>query len=132
MRSGADYEALGIAEYWRFDSTGEHHGTRLAGDRLADGVYVPIEVGERPDGSLEGYSEALNLRLRWEDGRIAWHDPVTGRHIATLDSERARADSERTRADSAEARADSERARADSAEAQVRELRAKLDRQRGG
>ena len=142
----ADYEALGIREYWRFDSTGEHHGTRLAGDRLAGGVYVPIEVTERPDGSLEGYSEALNLRLRWEDGTLAWHDPVTGRHIATLDSERARADSaetradseraradsERARADGAEARADSERARADGAEAQVRELRAELDRQRGG
>ena len=29
-----DYEALGITEYWRFDETGEHHGTRLAGYRL--------------------------------------------------------------------------------------------------
>ena len=29
-----DYAALGIPEYWRFDETGEHHGTRLAGERL--------------------------------------------------------------------------------------------------
>ena len=28
------YESLGILEYWRFDETGQHHGARLAGDRL--------------------------------------------------------------------------------------------------
>ena len=27
-----DYAALGIPEYWRFDETGEHHGTRRAGE----------------------------------------------------------------------------------------------------
>ena len=31
-----DCAALGITEYWRFDETGEHHGARLAGDRLVD------------------------------------------------------------------------------------------------
>ena len=31
------YAGLGIPEYWRFDETGEFHGTRLAGDRLLDG-----------------------------------------------------------------------------------------------
>ena len=31
------YESLGIPEYWRFDETGEFHGTRLAGDRLVEG-----------------------------------------------------------------------------------------------
>ena len=39
-----DYAALGTREYWRFDRTGEQHGTRLAGDRLNAGVYAPIEV----------------------------------------------------------------------------------------
>ena len=34
------YAALGIPEYWRFDETGEFHGTLLAGDWLApDGQY---------------------------------------------------------------------------------------------
>ena len=37
-----DYAELGIPEYWRFDETGEFHGVRLAGDRLVDGVYVPL------------------------------------------------------------------------------------------
>ena len=29
-----DYAALGIREYWRFDETGEFHGTRLAGGQI--------------------------------------------------------------------------------------------------
>ena len=40
----ADYEALGVAEYWRFDETGEHHKTKLAGDRLMYGRYEPIAI----------------------------------------------------------------------------------------
>ena len=133
-----DYEALGIAEYWRFDRTGEFHGARLAGDRLVGGVYVPIDLEEQPGGALEGFSQAIDLRLRWEDGELGWYDPATDRHIATFDSERERADSERGRADSERERADtaeallaSERARADTAEARVRELEAELGRQRG-
>ena len=35
-----DYVALGIGEYWRFDETGRHHGTRLAGQRLVEEEYV--------------------------------------------------------------------------------------------
>ena len=70
-----DYEALGITEYWRFDETGEHHKTRLAGDRLVQGRYEPIAIEELPDGVLQGYSAALNLYLRWEQGQLRWHDP---------------------------------------------------------
>ena len=109
-----DYAALGIVEYWRFDETGEHHGARLVGERLVDGEYVPIEIEELPDGSLQGYSAALNLYLRWQDGQLQWIDPATGEHIATFDSERARADAEW------EARV--------AAEARVRELEAQLRR----
>ena len=83
-----EYAALGITEYWRFDKTGEYHGTRLAGDRLEGGVYVPIPIEELPDGSLQGYSAALNLYLRWESGRLGWYDPATGRHILTYDDQR--------------------------------------------
>ena len=60
-----EYAALGIAEYWRFDQSGEYHGTRLAGDRLVDGQYVPITIEELPDGNLQGHSAALNLNLQW-------------------------------------------------------------------
>ena len=111
------YAALGIAEYWRFDETGEFHGTRLAGDRLAGGGYEPILIEELAEGMLQGRSASLDLYLRWEHGRLAWHDPATGRHIATLETER-------------EARL-REQIRADSAEARVRELEAELRRLRG-
>ena len=111
------YAALSIPEYWRFDETGEHHGTRLAGDRLMDGVYVPIDLEELPDGSVQGYSEVLNLRIRWENGQLGWYDPATGRPIVTLDDERDARIREQARADTAETRADEERNRADTAEA---------------
>ena len=84
-----DYAALSIPEYWRFDETGEFHGTRLAGDRLTSvGQYEPIPIDEGADGVLQGYSQVLNLFLRWEDGQLRWHDPATGRHIITFDDER--------------------------------------------
>ena len=147
-----DYEFMGITEYWRFDETGEFHGARLAGDRLVNGRYEPIPIVELSDGVLEGYSEVLDLHIRWEDGELGWYDPATGLHIATFDSERARAEYERARAEYAETRADDERAarqaaetraarararadnaetRADDAEARVRELEAEIRRLRG-
>ena len=104
-----DYAALGIPEYWRFDETGRHHRARLSGDRLAEGRYEPIPIEVLADGILQGYSAALNLNLRWENGQLAWHDPATGRHIATFESERNRAESEREARIQERARAESER-----------------------
>ena len=109
------YESVGVVEYCRFDETGEFHGTRLAGERLVDGRYEPIEIEELGDGILQGYSAALGLSLRWERGRLGWHDPATGEHIATLESER-------------EARITAEAGR-EAAEARVRELEARLRQQ---
>ena len=121
-----DYAALGIMEYWRFDETGEFHGAKLAGDRLVDGVYQPIQIDELDDGVLQGYSAALNLILRWERGQLGWYDPKTEQHIATFNTERARADTERARADSEhEARVAAE-ARAAAAEARIRKLETRL------
>ena len=100
----ADYAALGIPEYWRFDEAGRRRETRLAGDRLVEGGYEPIAIEELPDGVLQGYSAALNLLIRWEQGQLRLHDPATGRHILTYDDQRTQAESERDRADSAEAR----------------------------
>ena len=119
------YAALGILEYWRFDETGQHHGARLAGDRLVDGVYEPIPIEELDDGISQGYSTALNLNLRWEDGQLRWHDPATGRHIPTYEDQRNQADYER-------ARADSEHQSRLAAEARVRDLEAELHRLRQG
>ena len=111
-----DYARMLIPEYWRFDKTGQHHGTRLAGERLVNGVYVPIDIEELSEDVLQGYSDVLGLYLRWERGELGWYDPATGQHIATFDTERARAD-----------RAE---ARADRAEARIRELEAQLSQER--
>ena len=130
------YETLGIREYWRFDETGEHHGTRLAGDRLVDGEYVPIDIEELSDGSLRGYSEALKLYLCAEGRELTLYDPATGRPLPTLAAERearaaaeARATAEREARAAAEARAASEREARAVAEARVRELEDQLGRQ---
>ena len=99
-----DYAALGIAEYWRFDETGRHHGTRLAGERLENGEYVALSIEELPGGGLRGYSAALNLYLRWESGELMFYDPATGRPIVTLEDERAARLAAEDRADTAESR----------------------------
>ena len=121
----ADYAALGIPEYWRFDEAGRRTESRLAGDRLAGGVYEPVAIEEPEDGVLQGYSASLNLYLRWERGQLRLHDPATGRHILTYDDQRARADQER------DARVQEREARL-TAEARIRELEAENRRLRGG
>ena len=87
-----DYAAFGVTEYWRFDETGEYHGTRLAGDRLVAGRYEPIDIQELDGGAWQGYSSVLNLHLRWEIGSLSWYVPATGEHIPTFETQRARAD----------------------------------------
>ncbi len=111
-----DYARLLIPEYWRFDKTGQHHGTRLAGDRLVNGVYVPIPIDQLGEDVLQGYSQALNLLLRWERGELAFHDPATGRHIVTYED--------------LQERVDQERAARLQAEARIRELEARLAQER--
>ena len=91
------YQRLLIPEYWRFDATGEFHGARLAGDRLVNGRYEPIDVAQLAAEIWQGHSEALNVDWRWDHGRLGCHDPATGLHIATFDSERARADAAEAR-----------------------------------
>ena len=140
-----EYAALGIPEYWRFDETGEHHRTRLAGDRLDGDSYRPIPVDEVAPGVLQGYSPVLNLIIRWDHGHLVWVDPATEQPILTYEDQEARADAEREARIRAEARADTEReariqveARAIAerearieAEARVRDMAEELRRLRG-
>ena len=83
----AAYSDLRIPEYWRFDETGNFHGTKLAGDRLAAGRYEPVPIETLDDGVMQGYSSVLNLHIRWEHGELRWHDPETGQHISTFATE---------------------------------------------
>ena len=141
-RKRDDYERYGVVEYWRFDpSGGEYHDRELAGDRLVDGRYVPIEIERIDDDRLRGYCEVLGLYLCWEHGELLWFDPVRGEYLQTYEEVRAQAENAARRADEesaarqveaaraereAEARR-AETARAERAEAELRELRRQLE-----
>ncbi len=86
------YAALSVGEYWRFDpSGGSYQGTPLAGDLLVAGIYQPIAIERLDDETLQGYSNALDLNLRWERGQLGWYDPRTGEHVLRYDDYRDRA-----------------------------------------
>ena len=119
-----DYAACGIPEYWRFDpSGGFFHEVALAGDRLVEGEYQPIEIQVVGDRTYRGYSEVLGLWVYWDERQLRWFDPETGRFLRTHDEEYARAELEayerqraELRAVDAETRAESAETRAESAE----------------
>ncbi len=121
-RKRREYEGFGVVEYWRFDpSGGEYHDAALAGDRLVDGRFVPIETERIDDRRQRGYSESLGLYLFWEDGELRWYNPAVGEYLQTYEEVTARAEREA-------ARAEEEAARAERAEAELRELRQRLER----
>ena len=109
------YAALGIPEYWRFDHTGEHHGSKLAGDRLTGDRYEPIGITVLPDGRLQGYSTVLDLTLEWRDGDLNWIDSATGTYIPTMAQEREARQA-------AESQAEQERQARLQAEARIQQL----------
>ena len=116
-----DYERCGIAEYWRFDASGgEYHDAALAGDRLADGEYEPIEVEGLDERRCRGYSEVLGLYVCWEDGELRWFDPVAETYLRTFTEEIERAGRAQTERDR-------EAAARRQAEAENRRLRERLE-----
>ena len=117
------YAAMGIPEYWRFDETGQHHGQRLAGDRLAGDSYVPIDIREIEPGVLEGRSEALNLRIRWQRGELQWIDPATNTPIPRHHETIARAERAEAERDRAREELDLARARAEQLAEELRRIR---------
>lgn len=118
------YERLGIGEYWRFDATGGRlYGEPLAGERLVEGHYQPIELTLQDDGSIRGYSPTIDAFLSWEPreegqhrGWLHIYDPATG---LRLESYTTLANSRRAAEE-----------RADAAEREARELREQLRRLR--
>ena len=116
-----DYESYGIPEYWRFDpSGGEYHDAALAGDRLVDSAYQPIEIEWLDENRCRGYSDFLGLYVCWEHGELRWYDPRTESYIRT------HAD-EVERADHAEAERDREAAARREAEAELDRLKKRLE-----
>ena len=112
-----EYESYGIPEYWRFDSSGgDYHDAALAGDRLVDGRYEPIEIQMMDGLNRRGYSAVLDLWLCWEDQRLRLYDAKAGAYLRTHDEEYDRAELEayerrqaEIRAIQAELRVDEER-----------------------
>ena len=133
------YAALGVTEYWTFDSLGRIP-TPIITRRLTDaGTYEAIP--QAPDGSY--HSDVLGFDLRNDPSGLGVRDAATGDSVfdpgtlarlrraaqtraeraeARADDAEARADTEKARADTAEARVDTEKARADAAEARVAQL----------
>ena len=116
-----DYAAYGIREYWRYDQTGgAYHAEALAGDRLVDGEYKPIDIDWLDANRCRGYSEALDLYVCWEYGNLRWYDHHAGEYLLTFFDERNMRLQETARAQQAEDRANQ-------AEAENRRLRAELE-----
>ena len=84
-----DYAAYGIREYWRYDQTGgDYHAEALAGDRLVEGEYKPIDVDWLDNDRCRGYSAVLNLYVCWEYGNLRWYDHHAGEYLLTFYEER--------------------------------------------
>lgn len=119
------YARLGALEYWRYDPTGgDYYGEPLVGEYLVEGEYRRFELVDDPDGLPRSHSPLLNLDLRWEEGRLRFYDPATGRWLENNVESLARAEAEH------DARMDAE-ARAETAEARMAEMEAELRRLRG-
>ena len=85
------YSGIGIPEYWRVDPTGgDFYGYPIAGDMLVNGIYHPIPLATEPDGTIWGYSPALDLCLCWnsawdwdvdDESGLRFYDRKTGRYL---------------------------------------------------
>ena len=128
-RKREGYAAYAVPEYWRFDPTGgRYYPTGLAGNRLAENTYQPIDVIQMEEGVYRGHSEVLNLDLCWEHGQLRWYDPVSESYIRTHTDEReGRIAAEAQRDDERQVRLVAE-AEAAEAQARVRQLEEELRR----
>ncbi len=130
------YAHIGVPEYWRFDpKDGDYHGEKLAGDRLVDGEYQPIELTTAPDGILKGYSDVLRLSLCWDNGWPRLYDPATDAYLegwqqvwAAREAAEAQAAIEQAGRLAEQAGRLAEQAARQAAEERIRQLEAELRR----
>ncbi len=123
------YARIGVPEYWRFDpKDGDYHGAKLAGERLVNGVYQPIELTTEPDGILKGYSPVLGLSVCWQARLPRLYDPPTNTYLESWREVAAARSSAEVERDAAEARATVEQAARLVAEERIRQLEAELRR----
>ena len=132
------YAGIGVSEMWMFDPTGgELYGQALAGFKLVDGEYEPVEIEPNEHGLSSGYSEELGLKLcalewakreellraqpnlervikaNFQPWQLVFQDPDTGQYV--LNMKALISEYERT-----ESELDAERMRVEQAEAERR------------
>ena len=118
------YARLGICEYFLFDPTQDYLDPPLQGYRLAGGKYQQLEADAQ--GSL--VSEVLSLRLRIEEGQLAFYRMDNGERLLTGD-ERAALEVAARRQEAAARQ--QEAAARQAAEAEVARLREELRKRPG-
>ena len=145
------YRALGVAEYWQYDPTGDYLLPPLQGVRLVGGAYRRMTERASAAGRQEMFSSVLGLELRVSERGFRFHDPVAGEDLLSLtergealqrerqgrewerrERERAergwqRAEQERQRAEQGRRRADQERQRERQARQEAEERIAALE-----
>ena len=78
------YAEMGVAEYWRFDPTGECFTPELVGERLAGGRYEPLPVSPDAAALLRGHSALLGLDLCVLPGlELRLYDPASEEWLLT-------------------------------------------------
>ena len=126
------YARMGVRELWLFDPFEKRIAGHIAGFRLVDGEYEPIE--RLPD--KDAYpSDVLGLELRAEGDDLRIHDPLAGGDLLSYEEEQAgrlaerqrRLDERRGRLDERRGRLDERRGRL-AAEAEIARLRAMLNK----
>ena len=128
----AIYAAIGVSEYWRLDPTGgAYYGYSLAGDRLVNGVYQPIELTTEPDGIVKGYSRVLRISVCTTNGRLRFYNPETGLYLTGYAEERAGRRSAESEREAAVSELVRERAGRQAAEDRIRQLEEELRRLSG-
>ena len=78
----------------RFDPSGDDYDVAVAGDRLVDGVYEPMEVEQVCEDVWHGYSEPRGLHVCWEHGSPRFFDSMTESYLLSHREEVDRADAE--------------------------------------
>ena len=78
----AIYERMGVSESWFFDITGgELLGKPILGYFLADGKHRPAQVSATPNGTVAGYSPAIDLIICCVDDKLRFRK--TGDYLQT-------------------------------------------------
>lgn len=87
------YAALGVREYFQYDSTGDYLNPQLQGSRLVEGNYQPIAATILPNDVLLLSSQMLELELRLQSGELRFLDQATGEMLLTHEEQVQRAHS---------------------------------------